>query len=40
MLLQKHAIETVTSAGVLTRDVGTTATTDDVAKTLLNALNA
>jgi tartrate dehydrogenase/decarboxylase / D-malate dehydrogenase len=33
------AIETVTGAGVLTRDVGGTATTDEVVKTLIDALN-
>jgi tartrate dehydrogenase/decarboxylase/D-malate dehydrogenase len=34
------AIEAVTAAGVLTRDLGGTATTQDVTKALIDALNA
>jgi tartrate dehydrogenase/decarboxylase/D-malate dehydrogenase len=35
----KTAIDAVTAAGVLTRDLGGTATTDDVTKALIDALN-
>ena len=34
------AIEATTAAGVLTRDVGGTATTEDVTKALIDALDA
>jgi tartrate dehydrogenase/decarboxylase/D-malate dehydrogenase len=34
-----QAIEETTAAGVLTRDVGGSATTDEVTKTLIDALN-
>jgi tartrate dehydrogenase/decarboxylase/D-malate dehydrogenase len=34
------AIETTTGAGILTRDVGGTASTEDVTKALIDALNA
>jgi isocitrate/isopropylmalate dehydrogenase len=34
------AIEATTAAGILTRDVGGTATTEDVVKALIDALNA
>jgi tartrate dehydrogenase/decarboxylase / D-malate dehydrogenase len=34
------AIEAVTAAGILTRDLGGTATTDDVTKALIDALRA
>ena len=33
------AIETTTAAGILTRDVGGTASTDDVTKALIDALS-
>jgi tartrate dehydrogenase/decarboxylase / D-malate dehydrogenase len=33
------AIETTTGAGILTRDLGGTATTEDVTKALIGALN-
>jgi tartrate dehydrogenase/decarboxylase/D-malate dehydrogenase len=35
----RTAIETVTAAGILTRDLGGTATTEDVTKALTEALN-
>ncbi|MEV6737180.1 hypothetical protein AB0N14_09710 [Streptomyces sp. NPDC051104] len=35
-----RAIETTTAAGILTRDLGGTATTADVTKALIDALNA
>jgi len=34
------AIEATTAAGILTRDVGGTASTEDVAKALIDALDA
>jgi tartrate dehydrogenase/decarboxylase/D-malate dehydrogenase len=36
----RTAIETVTAAGILTRDLGGTATTEDVTKALTEALNS